>query len=372
MHVAIIGAGAIGSSTAYFLSQRAKTTNVRITVIEKTGVACAASGRAGGFIARDWSDGTPLGPLSRKSYELHGELANKLGGEAKYGYRHVNTYSALLQSKKSKNHHGSVPGEVAWIDQEKVRRVEQLGVPSSTAQVHPRQFTQTLMDAAVATGFVKLKCGQGVVSLAYQNADNKVVTGVVLENGETIEADAVIVCMGPWSGLLKMQGRRRTNHLPIHGVRAHSIIFEPNQPVPAEALFTAVIDGSQSHEPEDGTVYMCGATDNSDPLPPSADQVKVKESAIEQLELLRELIAPSLSGKTTIRQACYLPISRDDMPFIGAHPSHSQLYLATGHSCWGILNSPVTGLMITELLLDGRITCVEREAVEAFDPKGRC
>lgn len=117
---------------------------------------------------------------------------------------------------------------------------------------------------------------------------------------------------------------------------------------------------------------MCGATDNSDPLPPSADQVKVKDSAIEQLELLRELIAPSLSGRTTIRQACYLPISRDDLPFIGAHPSHSQLYLATGHSCWGILNSPVTGLMITELLLDGRITCVEREAVEALDPKGRC
>lgn len=54
MHVVIIGAGAIGSSTAYFLSQRAKKNDVQITVIEKTGVACAASGRAGGFIARDW------------------------------------------------------------------------------------------------------------------------------------------------------------------------------------------------------------------------------------------------------------------------------------------------------------------------------
>src|SRR5579862_9475879 len=42
MHVLICGGGVIGAATAYFLSCR----GVRATVIERTGLACAASGKA--------------------------------------------------------------------------------------------------------------------------------------------------------------------------------------------------------------------------------------------------------------------------------------------------------------------------------------
>lgn len=52
-HVVVVGAGAVGACTAYFLSQKA-TQDLSVTVIEKTKVACAASGKAGGFLARDW------------------------------------------------------------------------------------------------------------------------------------------------------------------------------------------------------------------------------------------------------------------------------------------------------------------------------
>ncbi|NJM34089.1 MAG: hypothetical protein HC850_04515 [Rhodomicrobium sp.] len=34
-------------------------------IIERTGVACAASGKSGGFLALDWCDGSPLAPLAR-------------------------------------------------------------------------------------------------------------------------------------------------------------------------------------------------------------------------------------------------------------------------------------------------------------------
>ena len=50
MHVVICGAGVIGASVAYFLSRR----GVRATVIERTGLACAASGKSGGFLALEW------------------------------------------------------------------------------------------------------------------------------------------------------------------------------------------------------------------------------------------------------------------------------------------------------------------------------
>ena len=60
MRVVVCGAGVIGAAVAYYLSLR----GVAATVVERAGVACAASGKSGGFPARDWCDGSPLGPAS--------------------------------------------------------------------------------------------------------------------------------------------------------------------------------------------------------------------------------------------------------------------------------------------------------------------
>ncbi|RUS32161.1 hypothetical protein BC938DRAFT_476135 [Jimgerdemannia flammicorona] len=48
-HVVICGGGIVGVCIAYFLAE--KDPSIRITVIERTAVACAASGVAGGFLA---------------------------------------------------------------------------------------------------------------------------------------------------------------------------------------------------------------------------------------------------------------------------------------------------------------------------------
>ena len=71
MRVVICGAGVIGASVAYFLACR----GIAATVVERSGVACAASGKSGGFLALDWCDGTPLEALARRSFALHAELA---------------------------------------------------------------------------------------------------------------------------------------------------------------------------------------------------------------------------------------------------------------------------------------------------------
>jgi glycine/D-amino acid oxidase-like deaminating enzyme len=89
MHVLIFGGGVIGASIAYFLG----CLGVRSTVIESTGLACAASGKSGGYLARDWCVGTPLAPLAQRSSLLHAELNEKLGGN--WGYRRLDTYGGL-------------------------------------------------------------------------------------------------------------------------------------------------------------------------------------------------------------------------------------------------------------------------------------
>lgn len=49
----LIGGGIVGVSIAYFLGQRGATS----TVIERSCLAGAASGKGGGFLAAGWCDG---------------------------------------------------------------------------------------------------------------------------------------------------------------------------------------------------------------------------------------------------------------------------------------------------------------------------
>src|SRR6266513_5405319 len=85
-HVLVCGAGVVGASLAYFLARR----GIAVTVVERSGVACAASGKSGGFLALDWCDDSPLGPLARASFALHTELAREHGSD--YGYRRMDTF----------------------------------------------------------------------------------------------------------------------------------------------------------------------------------------------------------------------------------------------------------------------------------------
>src|SRR5689334_22693677 len=143
-HVVVCGAGVVGASVAYFLARR----GVAVTVVERTGVACAASGKSGGFIALDWCDGSPLGPLARASFALHARLADELGVD--YGYRRMDTFAMAARERTalSGGHRAPAP---SWLDGAGVVTAA-LGTPETTAQIHPAQFTAALLDAARARG----------------------------------------------------------------------------------------------------------------------------------------------------------------------------------------------------------------------------
>ncbi|CAO3588391.1 unnamed protein product [Absidia cylindrospora] len=386
MHVVIVGAGAIGTCTAYYLSQR---DNVRVTVFEKTNVACASSGKAGGFL---WSEGD--GNLSKKSYQLHANLAATLNGKEFYGYRAVDTYSVTMTNDDDDDQASSGNGNnkkaakkrvndhVPWLNQQRVTHCDELGTKLDTAQVHPYLFSLTVMTAAVATGNVTLKTGTGVQRLMYNDQKDTVI-GVILDDGQRVEADRVVLCLGPWSQHFPLgdddaiQVMNKTvlggSSLPVESVRAHSIVMRvpKTSPIGAQALFTAILHQSKMHEPEiyprpDHTVYMCGVQDRQVPLPASADQVQVDPQAIGILKELAPVLSDHLVADDehmVAEQACYLPLSCDGSPLVGKHPSFNQLYVSTGHAVWGILLSPVSGLMMSELLAEGEIRCVDASLV---------
>src|SRR3989441_11389656 len=107
--VVVCGAGVVGASVAYFLALR----GVAVTVVERSGVACAASGKSGGFLALDWCEGSALGPLARARFALHAELEQKHGAD--YGYQHLATFmlAARERGRLAGGHRVAAP---SWLD----------------------------------------------------------------------------------------------------------------------------------------------------------------------------------------------------------------------------------------------------------------
>lgn len=70
------------------------------------------------------------------------------------------------------------------------------------------------------------------------------------------------------------------------------------------------------------------------------------------------------SGEVTCQQACYLPLTHDGLPLIGAINGADNLYIIAGHGCWGILNAPASGKALADLITKGSSDI----DIQAFNP----
>jgi glycine/D-amino acid oxidase-like deaminating enzyme len=352
--VVICGGGAIGCAIAYFLARR----GARPIVVERHEVAGSASGKSGGFLALDWCRGTALDRLARRSFALHAELADELGNP--WGYRRLTTYAGYAIENETAS--GRRP---PWLS-DAVTVTGQIGSPQTTAIVEPRSFTRGLMHAAEALGAEQRR--GTVVGLTPSG-------GVMLEGGETIEGDAVVVALGPWSILA-------TRWLPlpaVYGYKGHSLIFRTGDSVPAEALFLEYQEASgEVLTPEifarvDGTVWAC-AISSAPALPVDPAQVAPDAGAHQRLETLCRAISPALAAAPVIaRQACFRPVTEDSLPLMGAVPGVDGAYVASGHNVWGMLNAPASGEAMAALILDGKTQHVDLapfspKRLQTFDP----
>eukprot|EP00879_Flechtneria_rotunda_P003899 GHRR01004139.1.p2 GENE.GHRR01004139.1~~GHRR01004139.1.p2 ORF type:complete len:358 (+),score=109.03 GHRR01004139.1:58-1131(+) len=291
--VVICGGGIIGAATAYYLAQL----GVGATVIERETIAAAASGKAGGFLALDWNDNSPVGPLARRSYALHKQLADTLGRET-IGYREVDTIQVVGSAVPPRARSKWSVNLPAWLDGH-ITKSSKLGAKSTTAQVHPAKLTTALMSVAETIGGAKVVIG---TVTGISTSSSGAITGVKVQqessNGSIkaeIAADAVVLAMGPWTGAARAW-------LPTApataGQKAHSCVFRPKEPMSDTMVFTAfrTADG-RTTEPElyprpDGTVYVCGETDGS-PVPsqgPAAVTADPKRIAALRVGQRRRLV----------------------------------------------------------------------------------
>ncbi|KAG8821918.1 hypothetical protein FRC17_009702, partial [Serendipita sp. 399] len=184
----------------------------------------------------------------------------------------------------------------------------------------------------------------------------------------------VVFAAGPWTASLaeKLLGSKADAALDIEpSPCSTSVIFRPSIPLTPHALFTEVrLPSGESTSPEfyprpDGTLYICG--DRSDPLrqrplTEKATDATPSEFAIRNHTERLELIGSGLKGAEIVKtQACFRPESKRNRPIIGKLTAGGLqgVWIASGHSVWGICNGPGTGKVMAELILDGEASSAD-------------
>ena len=359
----ILGGGIIGVSVAYHLAQRGR----RVTVVDHAGLASCASGKAGGFLARNWNDRTPLKQLSQKSFDMHEEVARKLKLKS---YRRLRCKSVTPGGSKPevrKLQH------LEWV--EDASNVRVMGDESTIAQVHPKELTEQMWKVCEGIGseFVlgtvnelmieDPKDPKGPVSDPKDPKDPRKprVVGAYV-NSQPIKAEKVICCMGPWAQVIGMLLPK----LKIYGQKCHSVCLQTER-VLSEAVFFAGLGNFEVYPRNTGENYVTGFPDPVSIVTEPPGNVLVRREVCEKLVSRMSQVSPEMRlAKVTAEQSCYLPLTADTFPAMGPLPGYDGGYLCVGHGCWGILNSLASGLAMSELILDGEATTLD---LKCFDPK---
>ena len=375
VRVAIVGGGIMGCSVAYRLSKSASS-SVRfdVTIIEACeDVAVGASGKAGGFLARNWCDGEPMGPLVHASFDMHAAFAEEVGAST-IGYRRLDTVSAgeASTSRRPPAQYLDGPG-VSYSP---------IGNESNCVQVTPELLTRKLLELAQATGQVQLLLNSYVRGIRVEerkpDADPAGPFHISIskspEQSETLPPfDHVVFACGAWAPEAAstwfppdvMPQRFPADGKKITPCLATSIVLNPvAQPpvVSKHAVFSGLAHKHEGCDAEiyprpDGTVYVCGFT-SATPLTQTPATAPVNEIACEKLhKYAGQMMTCVAPGKMRLekKQSCYLPIPPDGRtPLIGKLPLLGDLtgaaWIAAGHSCWGILNCHGTGVLIEQMI----------------------
>lgn len=291
------------------------------------------------------------------SFDLHEEIAKELGLK---GYRKIPTLSVSGGKRGASVDKAISAGQAPqWLDG-KVSKASLMD--PDTAQTTPYELTKAMMTASKAK--VVIGKVEGV-----EKEDGQV-TGVIVD-GKTIPTDCFVVAMGPWSCMAEdwFDGLS----LPMQGVRSTSIVFRTDSPVDPYALFCGE-DANGCHlevyPRASNEVYMCGIggskyLDNAQLKAISPEEITADPSRVAAAEASFGDMATFAKRSSDIQQACMRPCPPDAMPYMGAIPGTENAYIAAGHNCWGILWAPVTGMAMTELILDGKSKCV---SLDAFNP----
>lgn len=192
------------------------------------------------------------------------------------------------------------------------------------------------------------------------------ITGVKLASGTTIDTPLVVNAAGPWAGAIAALAGLA---VPVEPMR--QMLFRATLPHYWPTRFPMVIDPGGVHwrheDPEsadDADRIIVAFTKWDEPLKENFSPALERWSAEFQPALIRRV--PVFSRLTNVEGwAGLYEMTPDHNPVIGEHPALRGFIFANGFSGHGLMMSPATGKIVSELVRTGRSTAFD---VSIFAP----
>lgn len=349
--VVIIGGGAVGCATAYYLGKE----GVKATIIERDTVAGHASGFALGGIGPLGGEGIPepLGALSLESYRLHNKLAKTLREETGVDteFHHHTALTVAFSEEEVAALRARLPWQqaqegfrVEWKSGEDILAIEPRLAPSVIGGVvtqyvgmlDPYRYALALLQAAESMGAV-MRHGQ-VRGLSFQGSRLRAVR---LSN-EEVSCKAVVVAMGPWS--VNASAWLGVD-LPVAPLKGQILRLR------AGGLPLSYVSWGHCYavtKPDD--LVWVGTTEESvgfDEAPSPEGRQTLMDSALQAFPYL-------MDAEVVLQTACLRPVVPDGLPILGQVPGKPGVIVATGAGRKGIHFSPIMGRVAADLVVRGK------------------
>ena len=364
--VAVIGAGVVGCSVAYYLARE----GVAVTILERESIGSGASAHATGslsLLGAEFSAGASF-EMARASYaefpDLAAELESATGMDLLY-QRRPSLRLALddeeVELIKSLMAWQQPHVKMRWVDAGEVHAIEPRLSPAIIGAVYEDESAQLdsyRFNLALARG-AELK-GTGILSREATGlvTDGSRIAGVKTASGD-IHCGAVVVAAGTWS-------RAFTPWLgfpvPVRPMKGERLLLNyPGEPLPVllsspkRGHMISRLDGLTS-------VGSTGGRDYDQKELFWGEEFDRQPTETARLELLQRAIDvfPDLERAELIQQlAGSRPLSPDSKPIIGPVPGLEGVLLATGHTTKGIHLGPVTGRIIADYICRGATDMVD-------------
>ncbi|MCD6401146.1 MAG: FAD-binding oxidoreductase [Anaerolineales bacterium] len=360
--IIIIGGGVMGASTAYHLSTR---TNATIILLEKEEFfGQGATGRCAGGVRYQFGTriNIQLSLLSIPMFERFEDEIGQVVDYQKFGYLFLLTNDQDVEVFKNivELQH-SLGLQTQWLNGDEVRSM----LPYMNLQdviaatfyykdgtVDPNSVVMGYINAAKRNG---AKAINNVEVTQIQHKSGKVV-GVNTTRG-FIETTVVVNATGPWAGLLCESA---DFSIPLTPLRRQWIKTTPLKDLPDN--FPFVIDFAQSlYFHREGTGLITGMS-NPNENPGFSQNIDPQWELIHMDAAIKRLPMLSNAGLITHVAGLY-EVTPDAHPIIGKTPIEG-LYLITGFSGHGFMHGPITGLLMSEIILDGSASTLDISSLD--------
>jgi sarcosine oxidase, subunit beta len=364
--VVILGAGVMGTSIAFHLAKRKAG---KIVVIDKGHVGRGGSGRSSALIRMHYSfpAEVELALISLRTFQHWQEVVGAPGDFRKTGFVRIVHPNETARLKLNVEMQRRIGATVELIDKHQLRELE----PDwnvDDVELAAYEPDSGYGDGAGAAGdFLSAARDLGAIyasrtqaTALHANGDR--ICGIATDQG-VLSSPIVIAATGPWTRPLLQQ----TGYdLPID-CEYHQVAILRNPPGMKGGGCACIDSATATYFRSDAhDKFLVGDFYGKRPVDPDNFPQRASDESLEEIIERACRRIPKLEGAEVMRgMTGVYDMTPDSRPLLGEIPGIRGLYVCAGFSGMGFKISPAIGLVMSELVADGKARSVD---ISVFRP----